>query len=41
MKGYRTPSWFRMIGFCSSKKEQPRSTKPRPLKVKETAKRPK
>ncbi len=41
MKGYRTPSWFRMKGFRGKKQENTPKTKPRPIRVKETAKKPK
>jgi hypothetical protein len=39
MKGYRTPSWFRMKGFLRKKKEKPQKNKDRTIKIKDSAKR--
>ncbi|MFC1848350.1 hypothetical protein ACFLXV_03470 [Chloroflexota bacterium] len=37
MKGYRTPSWFRMKGFQNGKQEKVKKDKPGPLKDSEKA----
>jgi len=34
MKGYRTPSWFRMKGFLQKKQAKTLKDKPRPGKTK-------
>jgi hypothetical protein len=34
MKGYRTPSWFRMKGFLQKKQAKTRKDKPRLSKTK-------
>jgi hypothetical protein len=39
MKGYRTPSWFRMKGFLQKKKEKPQKNKPKAAKTRGAAKR--